>query len=56
MTDVCTDDVVEEMSIDEAEITVDGGCCSTSKGPGIIVVMRHASIGVLKESDGNCEC
>jgi hypothetical protein len=49
VADVGADDVVEEVSVDEAEITVDGGGCAAGKGPGLVVIVGHASIGVLKE-------
>lgn len=54
MADVRTNDVVEEMCVDEAEIAINGGCCAAGKGPGVVVVVGHACIGVLEESDCNC--
>ena len=53
VADVRADYVVEEMGVDEAEVTVDGCGGAAGKGPGLVVVMRHAAIGVLKEGDGN---
>ncbi len=41
VADVCADDVVEEVGIDETEVAVDCGCCSTSKVPGFVVVVGH---------------
>lgn len=51
VADVCADDVVEEMRIDEAEIAINGCGCAASESPGFGVVMWHACIGVLEESD-----
>jgi len=53
VADVGADDVVEEMRVDEAEITIDGCGCAASESPGFGVVMWHACIGVLEESDGH---
>lgn len=53
MADMCTDDVVEEMSVDEAEVAVDGCSGSASEGPGLVVVVGHRCIGVLEEGDGD---
>lgn len=54
MADVRADDVVEEVGIDETEVTINGGCRTTSEGPGLVVVVRHGCVGVLEE--GNCDC
>ena len=53
VADVCADDVVEQMSVDESKITVNRGSSSTSESPGLVVVVRHRGIRVLEESDGN---
>lgn len=53
VADVGADDIVEEMGVDEAQVAVDGGGCATSEGPGLVVVMGHAGIGVLEEGDGD---
>ena len=53
VADVGADNVVEEMGVDKSEITIDCGRCTTSESPGLVVVVRHRSVGVLKESDGN---
>jgi hypothetical protein len=50
VADMGADDVVEEVSVDEAEVAVDGGGCAAGKGPGLVVIVRHGSIGVLEES------
>lgn len=55
VADVGANDVVEEMSVNEAEIAVDGGSGTTGEGPCLVVVVRHAGVGVLEEGDGNCE-
>jgi hypothetical protein len=54
MADVGANDVVEEMGVDEAEVSVDGCGGTTSKGPGLVVVVRHGSVGVLEEGNGDC--
>ena len=41
VADVGADDVVEEMCIDESEITIDGSSGAASERPRLIVVMRH---------------
>ena len=46
-------DVVEEVGIDETEVTIDGGGSSTSEVPGVVVVVWEGSIGVLEEGDGD---
>lgn len=55
MADVGANDVVEEMGVDESEITIDGGSCTASKGPGVVGVVGHGSIGVLQEGNGHYE-
>lgn len=54
VADVCADDVVHEMGVDESEVTVDGCGGSASEGPGAVVVVWHTSVGVLEEGDCNC--
>ena len=54
VADVCADDVVEEVGIDESEIAVDGCGCAAGESPGFVVVVRHRCIGVLEE--GDCDC
>lgn len=51
--DMGANNVVEEMGVDEAEVTVNGGGGSTGKVPGLVVVMWEGSVGVLEEGDGN---
>ena len=53
VADMCADDVVEEMRVDEAEIAIDGSSCTTSECPRLVVVVWHRCVSVLKESDGN---
>jgi hypothetical protein len=50
---VCADDVVEQMGVDEAKITVNGCSCTSRKSPGIVGVVGKAAVGVLEEGDGN---
>ena len=54
VADVRSDNVVEEVRVDEAEVTIDGCGGSAGEGPGSIVVVGHAGIGVLEE--GDCDC
>jgi hypothetical protein len=54
VADVCSDDVVEEVSVDESKIAVDGCGGATRECPGAVVVMGHGGVGVLEE--GNCYC
>lgn len=54
VADVCADDIVEEVRIDESEIAVDGCGCATGECPGFVVVVRHGCVGVLEE--GDCDC
>ncbi|CAG8960711.1 hypothetical protein HYFRA_00013481 [Hymenoscyphus fraxineus] len=53
VADVCANDIVEEVGIDEAKVTINGGSGSTGEGPGLVVVVGHATIGVLEEGDCN---
>ena len=53
VADVGTDDVVEEVRVDESEVAVDGGSCAAREGPGAVGVVGHGGVGVLKE--GNCD-
>lgn len=50
---VSADDVVEEMGINKAKITVDGSSGTAGEVPGAVIVVRECSICVLKECDGN---
>ena len=45
------DDTVEEMTSDEAKLTVDGSSGTTSVGPGVGVVVGEGGVGVLQEGD-----
>jgi hypothetical protein len=53
VADVSTNDVVEEMGVNEAKVTVNGGGGTASKAPGAVAVVGKGSVGVLEESDGN---
>lgn len=53
VADVCTNDIVEEVSVDEAKVAVDGCCGAAGEGPGLVVVVRHAGVGVLEKGDGH---
>ena len=39
VADVGTNDIVEEVSVDEAEVTVDGGSGSAGESPGAVAVV-----------------
>lgn len=54
MADVGADDVMEEMGIDEAKVTVNGGSGTAGEGPGVVVVMGEGAVGVLEEGDCHC--
>lgn len=54
VADVRADDVVEEVRVDEAEVAVDGCGGAAGEGPGAVVVVGHAGVGVLEE--GYCDC
>src|SRR4051812_19454013 len=56
VADVGTNDVVEEMGIEKSEITIDRCRGTTSKVPGAVIVVRHGSVGVLEEGNGDCKC
>lgn len=49
VTDVGFDDVVEEELADEPELSVNGGTCTTGKGPFRVFVMGQGGVGVLQE-------
>lgn len=49
--DVCTDDVVEEVGVDKAEVTIDGCGSAAGEGPGVVPVVRKRGISVLQEGD-----
>ena len=51
--DMGFDDTMEELTSDESELSIDGGCGATSVGPGSRGIMRKRGIGVLQEGDGN---
>ena len=47
-------DTVEDVTTNEAKVTVDGGGGATSKVPHLGLIVRERGVGVLQESDGNC--
>lgn len=51
--DMGLDDVVEEMTTDEAEISVNGRGRATSEGPGGGVVVWKSAIGVMEVGEGD---
>lgn len=53
VADVCANDIMEKVSVDEAKITIDGRCCTACKCPGRVAVMWELSICVLKECNGH---
>lgn len=55
MADVGPDNVMEEVRINEAEVTVDSGGGTTGEGPGAVGVVREGTIGMLEEGDCNFE-
>ena len=55
VADVRADDVVEEVGVDEAQVAINGGGRAARERPRLVVVVRHAGVGVLEEGDGNFE-
>lgn len=47
------DDAVEDVTANEAEVTVDGGASTTDEVPDIRVVVGESGISVLEVGDGN---
>ena len=52
--DVGLNDTVQDVTADEAKVTVNGGRGSASEVPHLRLVVRESGIGVLEVSDGNC--
>lgn len=52
--DVGLDDAVQQVTADEAHLTIDGGGSATDKVPLLGSVVRQRGVGVLQEGDGNC--
>jgi hypothetical protein len=55
MADVRADNVVEQVGVDEAKITINGCSGTAGKRPCGVGVMGKASVSVLEESDGDCK-
>lgn len=51
--DVSFDDTVEDVSANEAKVTVNSGGGTTSEVPHLRLVVGKGGVGVLQESDGN---
>ena len=51
--DVSLNDAMEQLSTDEAEFTVDGGCCAACEVPGFRLVVWERRVGVLKVGNGD---
>lgn len=51
--DVSLDDAVEDVTADEAKVTVNGGGSTASKGPHFRLVVGESGVGVLEEGDGD---
>jgi hypothetical protein len=45
---------VEDVTADEAEVTVDGGGSAAGKAPHLGLVVGESGVGVLQEGDGDC--
>ena len=54
--DVGLDNAVEELTTDEAKLTIDSGSSAANKVPLFSGVVRKRGISVLEESNGNCVC
>jgi hypothetical protein len=53
--DVGLDDAVEDVTADEAEVTVDGGSGAAGKAPHLGLVVGEGGVGVLQEGNGDCK-
>jgi hypothetical protein len=51
---VCFDNSMQEVTSNEAKLSVNGSSSSTSKVPSLWLVMRKRRIGVLEESNSDC--
>lgn len=49
------DDAVEDVTADEAEVTVDGGGSAAGKVPHLGLVVGEGGVGVLQEGNGDCK-
>lgn len=50
---VVVDNLVEEVTTDEAEATVNGGEGTLDEGPCVRIVVRHLGVSVVQVSNGN---
>ena len=53
MNDVVLDDAVENVAADEAEVTVDSGCCALEESPLVGFVVGSLRMGVMKIRNGD---
>lgn len=53
VADMSANNVVEEMGVNKAEITINGSRGTASKIPGLGIVVRHGCVGVLEEGDSH---
>lgn len=51
---VVLNDAVENVTADEAKVTVHGGGSTLDKSPLVGLVVRGLWVGVVKVGDGNC--
>lgn len=49
------DDAVEDVTTNEAEVTVDGGSSAAGEVPHLGLVVGEGGVGVLQEGNGHCE-
>lgn len=53
VNNVVVDNLVEEVTTDETEATVNGGEGTLDKGPRIRIVVGHLGVSVVQVGDGN---
>lgn len=54
VNDVMVNDVMEEMTANKAEITVNGGEGALDKGPAVGFEVGDIRVGVVQVGDGDC--
>lgn len=54
--DVSLDDSVEDVTTNETEVAVDGGCGAAGEVPHLRLVVGETRVGVLQIGDGDCAC
>lgn len=55
MSNVCLDDVVEQVFANKTKVTINGARSAFDESPGLVFKMRNIDVVVVKVGDGNCE-